>query len=46
MKGILSLAGLLLMVILAALLAPASREIAAQQTPSSQIVTIPVSGMT
>ncbi len=47
MKGSLLLAGLLpILVALTAPLAIAPREIAAQQTPQPQLVTIPVSGMT
>lgn len=47
MRGFLLLAGLLpLLATLTALLALVPREIAAQQPPQPQLITIPVSGMT
>lgn len=46
LKGSLLLTGLPLLVVLTALLALAPREIAAQQPPQPEIVTLPVGGMT
>ena len=46
MKGFLLLTGLAILVALTGLSALAPREVAAQQPPQPQIVTLPVAGMT
>ena len=46
MKGYLLLTALTILMMLTALLALTAREIAAQQPPQPQVVTLPVTGMT